>query len=345
MNRAAATTALQAELTRNTAHLAGLWPLRFGDSAKRAKMLGMKTTLTTVAMTLGTTLVLAVSPYAGAGQAQSSTPAGGSSGTQGAAAGSSGTSGSKSQTAGSAGKTSQGTATAKSRPGTTGAKAPLTLKTDKDKESYAIGMNVAKSLKKDSIDIDTAILLRGLKDTLGGGKTLLTDDEAKAAMTTLQTEVRKRQEARALALGEANKHEGEAFLAANKSQEGVVTLPDGLQYKILKEGDGPKPTASDSVVCNYRGTLLNNKEFDSSYKRGQPATFPVSGVIKGWTEVLQLMPVGSKWQVFVPSDLAYGARGAGGDIGPNSTLVFEIELLSIKEKAPSVPPAAKPEAN
>ena len=132
--------------------------------------------------------------------------------------------------------------------------------------------------------------------------------------------------------GEANKHEGDAFLAANKTQEGVVTLPSGLQYKVLKEGTGPKPTASDSVVCNYRGTLLNNTEFDSSYKRGQPATIPVGGVIKGWTEALQLMPVGSKWQLFIPAELAYGPRGAGGSIGPNATLVFEIELLSIQGK-------------
>jgi FKBP-type peptidyl-prolyl cis-trans isomerase FklB len=230
-------------------------------------------------------------------------------------------------------KSSQGTgATAKPRTGTAAKPAPLTLKTDKDKQSYAIGMNVGKSLKKDSVDVDSTILFRGLKDGMAGGKMLLTDDEAKAALVALQSDVRKRQEAKLQVLGETNKQEGEAFLTANKSQEGVVTLPDGLQYKVLQEGAGPKPTASDTVVCNYRGTLLNNKEFDSSYKRGQPATFPVSGVIKGWTEALQLMPVGSKWQVFVPSDLAYGPRGAGADIGPNSTLVFEIELLSIQSK-------------
>ena len=133
--------------------------------------------------------------------------------------------------------------------------------------------------------------------------------------------------------GAANSKEGTAFLAANKSKEGVVTLPSGLQYKILKAGTGPKPTASDTVVCNYSGTLISGKEFDSSYKRGQPATFPVSGVIKGWTEALQLMPVGSKWQLFIPSDLAYGERGAGGDIGPDSTLIFEVELLSIQDKS------------
>jgi FKBP-type peptidyl-prolyl cis-trans isomerase FklB len=154
-------------------------------------------------------------------------------------------------------------------------------------------------------------------------------------MTAVQADVRKRQEAKLQVAGETNKQEGEAFLAANKTQEGVVALPSGLQYKVLKEGTGPKPTATDSVVCNYRGTLLNNTEFDSSYKRGQPITLPVNGVIKGWTEALQLMPVGSKWQLFVPSELAYGARGAGGAggaIGPNATLVFEIELLSIQAK-------------
>jgi FKBP-type peptidyl-prolyl cis-trans isomerase FklB len=209
---------------------------------------------------------------------------------------------------------------------------PLALKTDKDKTSYAIGANIGKSLHKDELDIDPSILLRGLKDAMAGGKTLMTDDEIKASLTAVQADIRNKQQAKRQALGEANKREGDTFLAANKTQEGVVTLPDGLQYKILKEGDGPKPTAGDSVVCNYRGTLLNDTEFDSSYKRGQPATFPVTGVIKGWTEALQLMPVGSKWQIFVPSELAYGARGAGAEIGPNSTLVFEIELLSIQPK-------------
>jgi FKBP-type peptidyl-prolyl cis-trans isomerase FklB len=132
--------------------------------------------------------------------------------------------------------------------------------------------------------------------------------------------------------GEANKTEGETFLAANKAKEGVVTLPSALQYRILKQGDGPKPTAADSVVCNYRGTLINGTEFDSSYKRGQPLTFPLRGVIRGWTEALQLMPVGSKWQLFIPSDLAYGPRGAGALIGPNATLIFEVELISIQNK-------------
>jgi FKBP-type peptidyl-prolyl cis-trans isomerase FklB len=234
-----------------------------------------------------------------------------------------------------AAKSAQG-ATAKPGQGSAakkpGSATPLVLKTPKDKTSYAIGLNIGKSLHHDAIDVDPAIVVRGLKDALAGGKTLLTDEEVKAAMTALQGEVRKRQEAQMEVAGEANKKEGDEFLAVNKSREGVTTLPDGLQYKILKSGSGAKPTASDSVVCNYRGTLINGTEFDSSYKRGQPATFPVGGVIKGWTEVLQLMPVGSKWEVYVPSDLGYGTRGAGGAIGPNSTLIFEIELLSIQGK-------------
>jgi FKBP-type peptidyl-prolyl cis-trans isomerase FklB len=218
------------------------------------------------------------------------------------------------------------------KPGTTAAKpAPLALKTTKDKASYAIGMSMAKGMKSQGVDIDPAILARGLKDGLAGNPQL-TDEQAQTALTELQAEVKAKQEAKAKIVGDANKKEGDAFLAANKAKEGVVTLPSGLQYKILKAGSGPKPTAADNVECNYKGTLLNGKEFDSSYKRGQPATFPVGQVIKGWTEALQLMPVGSKWQLFVPSDLAYGPRAAGPDITPNSTLVFEVELLSIKPK-------------
>jgi FKBP-type peptidyl-prolyl cis-trans isomerase FklB len=210
---------------------------------------------------------------------------------------------------------------------------PLTLKTQKDKFSYALGMKMGANLHKQSVPVDPNMLARGLKDALAGGKTLLTDDEAQAAIMEVQNDLRKKQQEKMQQAGEGNKKEGEAFLAANKGKEGVVTLPSGLQYKILKEGTGPKPTASDSVVCNYRGTLINGTEFDSSYKRGQPATFPVSGVIKGWTEALQLMPVGSKWQLFIPSDLAYGEHGPSPEIGPNSTLTFEVELLSIEDKS------------
>jgi len=216
------------------------------------------------------------------------------------------------------------------------AAAPLVLTTQKDKASYAIGMNIGKSVaakfKSDSLDVNNAIFLRGMKDALAGGKMLLTDDEAKAVLDALQTEMRKTQEEKMVQAGDVNKAKGDAFLAANKAKDGVVTLPSGLQYKIVTTGTGPKPVPTDSVVCNYRGTLIDGTEFDASAKHGGPATFPVNQVIPGWTEALQLMPVGSKWQLYIPSNLAYGPRGAGGDIGPNSTLIFDIELLSIKGK-------------
>jgi FKBP-type peptidyl-prolyl cis-trans isomerase len=229
--------------------------------------------------------------------------------------------------------------TTAARPRTaTSAKTPLTLKTDKDKVSYAIGVNIGKSMRKDAVDIDPTIFSRGMKDALGGGKLLLTDDEMKIALTKLQGELRAKQEEAMQKAGEINKKAGDDFLAQNKTKEGVVALPDGLQYKILKEGTGPKPAATDSVVCNYRGTLLDGTEFDSSYKRGQPATFAVNGVIKGWTEAVQLMPVGSKWQLFVPAELAYGNRAPSPEIGPNSTLIFEVELLSIQNKTAAQTP-------
>jgi len=209
---------------------------------------------------------------------------------------------------------------------------PLTLKTEKDKQSYAIGMSLGQNMKRDGLDVDPNIVSYGLKDALTGGKLLMTDDQVRTVMTELRNEVTQKKEAEAKRLAETNKQAGQQFLAANKTKEGVVTLPSGLQYKILKEGTGPKPTAADTVVCNYRGTLLDGTEFDSSYKRGEPATFGVGAVIKGWTEALQLMPVGSKWQLFIPSDLAYGERSPGGPIGPNSLLIFEIDLLSIQDK-------------
>jgi len=236
------------------------------------------------------------------------------------------------------------TSTAKKPPSTTAKKtaaAPLTLKTQKDKFSYALGMKMGANLHKQSVPVDPAILARGLKDGLAGGKTLLTDEEAQAAIMEVQKDMREKQQAKMKEEGEANKKQGDAFLAENKGKDGVKTLPDGLQYKVLSEGTGPKPSPSDTVSVNYRGTLINGTEFDSSYKRGQPATFPVSGVIKGWTEALQQMPVGSKWQLFIPADLAYGERGAGADIGPNSTLIFEVELLSIQPKADEAKPGDK----
>ena len=215
---------------------------------------------------------------------------------------------------------------------------PFSLKTPKDKNSYAVGMNMGKglanTLKTQSVDLDQSVLIRGFKDALAGGKTLLTDDEVKTILTQLQTDMRAHQVAKTKEETDSNKKAGADYLAANKAKEGVVTLPSGLQYKILTEGTGPKPTAADTVTANYRGTLLNGTEFDSSAKHGQPGTFPVTGVIKGWTEALQLMPVGSKWQLFIPSDLAYGDRGADprSGIGPGSTLVFEVELLSVQPK-------------
>jgi len=209
---------------------------------------------------------------------------------------------------------------------------PLALKTQKDKLSYAIGMNIGGGMKKDGVDVDPNVLAQGLKDTMTGSKPLMTEAEAQAVMTEFRTTMIKKKQEDAQRVGDANKQAGQQFLAANKSKEGVVTLPDGLQYKILKEGTGPKPAATDSVTVNYRGTLINGTEFDSSYKRNEPATFGVNQVIKGWTEALQLMPVGSKWQLFIPSDLAYGERSPGGEIGPNSTLIFDVELLSIGAK-------------
>lgn len=253
---------------------------------------------------------------------------------------------------GQAGATKSGKA-GTSKTATAKTAAPLTLNTPKDKQSYAIGINVGKglsqNLKQSGVDIDPAVLVRGIKDVLAGNKQAMTDQEAQDTLKTLQADMRKEQQLKQEQLAEANKKEGDEFLAANKTKEGVTTLPDGLQYKVLQEGTGPKPTAADSVTVNYRGTLLNGTEFDSSYKRGQPATFNVGGIIKGWTEALQLMPVGSKWQIFIPAELAYGPRGAGRDIGPNAALVFEVELLSIQPKpaapAPAVAPATAPAPN
>lgn len=215
------------------------------------------------------------------------------------------------------------------------------LPTQKDRLSYAIGMNIGVGMHKDSLEVDPDVLMRGLKDGLSGGKTLMTDEQARAEITELRTQMMAKMQAKQQQESEENKKKGDAFLAENKTKPGVVALPSGLQYKILTAGTGPKPTPTDSVKCNYKGTLIDGTEFDASEKHGGPATFPVTGVIKGWTEALQLMPVGSKWQLFVPPDLAYGARGAGGDIGPNETLIFEVELLSIEQPKPASAPPAK----
>ena len=204
------------------------------------------------------------------------------------------------------------------------------LKTPKDKLSYSIGMDIGGSLKQQAIDIDPEILARGFQDVMKGDKTLLTRDEAVQVITAFQQEMRAKIEAAKKTEGEKNKKEGEAFLAANKKKKGVKTTASGLQYKVIKEGTGAKPKATETVSTNYKGTLIDGKEFDSSYKRGQPVSFPVNGVIAGWTEALQMMKVGSKWELVIPANLAYGERGTGENIGPNATLVFEVELLGIE---------------
>jgi len=197
-------------------------------------------------------------------------------------------------------------------------------------------------MKAQSIDIDPAIMARAMQDILSGAKPLLTDDEAMAELNRLQTEMRAKQEAERKQLGDKNLKEGQAFLAANRNKPGVVALPDGLQYKILTQGNGPLPTANDRVVCQYRGTLIDGTEFDSSAKHGGTATLPVGGtMIKGWTEALEKMPAGSKWQIVMPPDLAYGERGAGNLIGPSQTIVFEVELIAIQPANASPAPAPK----
>jgi FKBP-type peptidyl-prolyl cis-trans isomerase len=299
-------------------------------------------------------LLLSALVFAAAGVFSGTTAAGQQSSTQAPAAASKPASTPKSaastQTTGAA-KTGQGAAAAK-KPGAA-AGAPPVLKTEKDKRSYAVGLNigakVANELKAGGVDMDSAVLARGIRDSLTGAKHLLTDEEVKTTLTALEAELREKARADYEAMAAANKKQGDDFLAANKSKEGVQTLASGLQYKVLKAGAGPKPVGTDKVSCNYKGTLLDGKEFDSSEKHGgKPVTFGVSEVIKGWTEALQLMPVGSKWQLFVPSDLAYGPRGAGQEIGPNTALIFEVELVAIEPKAEdktdAAKPAAKPEA-
>jgi len=212
--------------------------------------------------------------------------------------------------------------------GQVSAQEKLVLKNQKEKISYIIGMDIGNNLKKQSIDIDPNILAKGVKDAFSGSQPLLTEQEIRETTMAFQKEMMAKQEE----VAKKNKKEGEAFLAENKRKEGVKTLPSGLQYKVIKAGSGKKPTLSDTVTTNYRGTLIDGTEFDSSYRRGQPVNFQVNGVIPGWTEALQLMEEGAKWQLFIPSNLAYGERGAGRDIGPNATLIFEIELLSIQEK-------------
>jgi FKBP-type peptidyl-prolyl cis-trans isomerase FklB len=199
---------------------------------------------------------------------------------------------------------------------------------DKERFSYAVGLQVGQSMKHQGAEIDSKALVQGVQDGLSGAPAKLTDEEIKAAVQAQH----QRRAAEREVLAKKNLEAGQAFLAENKKKEGVITLPSGLQYKVLKDGKGKQPKTSDTVEVHYRGTLLNGTEFDSSYKRNQTATFPVGGVIQGWQEVLPLMKEGAKWQVWVPANLAYGERGAGRAIGPNEMLEFEIELLAVKNK-------------
>jgi FKBP-type peptidyl-prolyl cis-trans isomerase FklB len=203
---------------------------------------------------------------------------------------------------------------------------------EKEKTSYSIGLNIGMNLFEQDVQVDVASLTKGIQDGLANSKPALTEDEIRTVLTNLQKEVQTKQEGKRKAVADKNSKEAEAFLTANKAKTGVVTLPSGLQYKIITEGKGPKPAATDTVVTHYKGTFIDGKQFDSSYERGEPATFTVNGVIAGWTEALQLMPVGSKWQLFVPSKLAYGEKGFQNVIPPNAALVFDIELVSIQPK-------------
>jgi FKBP-type peptidyl-prolyl cis-trans isomerase FklB len=205
------------------------------------------------------------------------------------------------------------------------------FKTPKEKFSYALGMEIGNGFRKQALDLDPQSLSKGFADAFTGGKTLLTEDEMRAALTGAQEEYKQKQAALRKESAQAALKSGEEFLAANKTKEGVVSLPSGLQYRILKAGKGEKPDPDDIVVCNYRGTFIDGTEFDNSANHNGPATFTLKGVIRGWSEALQLMSVGSKWQLFVPSQLAYGENGAGQFIPPNSTLIYEVELLAIKE--------------
>jgi FKBP-type peptidyl-prolyl cis-trans isomerase FklB len=198
--------------------------------------------------------------------------------------------------------------------------------------SYGIGMNIGRDFKNQEIQVDPELLARGVKDVLAGGETLMSEEEVAQTIAELQKVMQEKQEAKNKVIGEANLKSGAEFLAANAKKEGVKTTASGLQYKVVEAGTGKTPAATDKVQVNYRGSLVDGTEFDSSYKRGKPAEFPVNGVIKGWTEVLQLMKEGAKYQVFIPAELAYGERGAGPVIGPNATLIFDVELIAVNPK-------------
>ena len=210
------------------------------------------------------------------------------------------------------------------------ADAKVEMKSMMDSTSYTFGVNIGRSIQKDKIDIKLDCFFQGIKDAVGGSAIQLTDDQMQGLMQRFSQIMGEKQKEMAKVTSEKNKKDGSAFLEANKKKEGVVTTSSGLQYKILTKGTGKIPTAQDTVVAHYKGTLIDGTEFDNSFKRNEPATFAVTGVIKGWIEALQMMPVGSKWQIYVPADLAYGDQGAGQVIPPGATLIFEIELVSMK---------------
>ena len=215
----------------------------------------------------------------------------------------------------------------------------IQLKDQKDKVSYSIGLDIGFTFKKQNMDMNPDAILAGIKDALNN-KPQLTTEQTREVMAAFQKDMVAKQEKTNKEASVKNAADGQKFLADNKTKEGVKTTARGLQYKVLKEGSGATPKTTDTVTVNYRGTLIDGTEFDSSYKRGEPITFPVTGVIPGWTEALQLMKVGSKYQLVIPANLGYGERGAGQTIGPNSTLIFEVELVGIQgAQSPSPSPA------
>jgi FKBP-type peptidyl-prolyl cis-trans isomerase FklB len=216
------------------------------------------------------------------------------------------------------------------KPGAPAANPADPLSTTAGQASYAIGMNIGNSIKNDGLEVNLQALVAGIADAMAGNKSKLTDAQAQAAVQEFVTAMQARQAERMKSAGDKNKRDGEAFLATNKQKQGVVTLPSGLQYMVIKAGNGKQPKLTDTVTTHYHGTLIDGTVFDSSVARGEPATFSVGGVIRGWTEALQLMKVGDKWRLFVPSELAYGPRSPSPEIGPNSVLVFDVELLNIE---------------
>lgn len=214
---------------------------------------------------------------------------------------------------------------------------PAPFKDQKDKFSYAVGLNIGMNFKRQNVDVNPDIIVSGLKDGIAG-KPQMNTDQIRETMMAFEKDMQQKQ----AEAGKKNQADSEKFMADNKKKDGVKTTASGLQYKVIKEGNGAQPKSTDTVTVNYRGTLVDGTEFDSSYKRGQPATFPVGGVIKGWTEALEMMKAGSKYQLFIPPDLAYGEHSPSPTIPPNSALIFEVELISVQSGASS--PAPEPSA-